>query len=125
MIYSNDELLKIKKVLVVFADFIASTKHTDIAHSEKAGYLLVTLDDSNLSHAVEVDEIESAEDLCDRLLYELANDVIEESNTGWSELYNCSPVLRKEIRKQAQKYMRLLPEYSYLIDKQFEDPHMR
>lgn len=121
--YTAAELAKIKKVLNVFEGFIAETEHIDIVFSKKAGYLMIPLDEGEFSCAVEVEEIASAEDLCDLLLYEVCNDLMEKEGIRFQAIYECSPALQEEARRQMQIYLKLLPEYTHLMEQQFENLH--
>ncbi len=121
--HNADELSEIKKVLDVFADFIAVSGYFDIVFSPKVGYLMIPLEEGVFSHATEVEEIDSAESLCDELLDQVCGDVLEESDVSYPSLYESSPVVQKKARQQMQRYLSRLPEYAHLMERQFENPH--
>lgn len=122
MIYTKEEYESIEKVKEVFAEYIANFKDMDLVYSEKAGYVIlfgIRIEEGRLT--MDPIFIRKGEQLCDFLLYEIAC----ETMTRIGEFHDIHEATAEEkvIIKQAfEPYMVQLPEYEYLIEKQFKLP---
>ena len=122
MIYTKEEHESIEKVKEVFAEYIANFKDMDLVYSEKAGYVIlfgIRIEEGRLT--MDPIFIREGGQLCDFLLYEIAC----ETMTRIGEFHDIHEATAEEkvIIKQAfEPYMVQLPEYEYLIEKQFKLP---
>ena len=122
MIYTKEEHESIEKVKEVFAEYIANFKDMDLVYSEKAGYVIlfgIRIEVGRLT--MDPIFIREGGQLCDFLLYEIAC----ETMTRIGEFHDIHEATAEEkvIIKQAfEPYMVQLPEYEYLIEKQFKLP---
>ena len=122
MIYTKEEHESIERVKEVFAEYIANFKDMDLVYSEKAGYVIlfgIRIEEGRL--IMDPIFIREGGQLCDFLLYEIAC----ETMTRIGEFHDIHEATAEEkvIIKQAfEQYMVQLPEYEYLIEKQFKLP---
>ena len=122
MIYTKEEHESIERVKEVFAEYIANFKDMDLVYSEKAGYVIlfgIRIEEGRLT--MDPIFIREGGQLCDFLLYEIAC----ETMTRIGEFHDIHEATAEEkvIIKQAfEQYMVQLPEYEYLIEKQFKLP---
>ena len=120
MIYTKEEHESIERVKEVFAEYIANFKDMDLVYSEKAGYVIlfgIRIEEGRLT--MDPIFIREGGQLCDFLLYEIAC----ETMTRIGEFHDIHEATAEEkvIIKQAfEPYMVQLPEYEYLIEKQFK-----
>lgn len=122
MIYTKEEHESIEKVKEVFAGYIANFKDMDLVYSEKAGYVIlfgIRIEEGRLT--MDPIFIREGGQLCDFLLYEIAC----ETMTRIGEFHDIHEATAEEkviIKKAFEPYMVQLPEYEYLIEKQFKLP---
>lgn len=122
MIYTKEEHESIEKVKEVFAEYIANFKDMDLVYSEKAGYVIlfgIRIEEGRLT--MDPIFIREGVQLCDFLLYEIAC----ETMTRIGEFHDIHEATAEEkviIKKAFEPYMVQLPEYEYLIEKQFKLP---
>lgn len=122
MIYTKEEHESIEKVKEVFAEYIANFKDMDLVYSEKAGYVIlfgIRIEEGRLT--MDPIFIREGGQLCDFLLYEIAC----ETMTRIGEFHDIHEATAEEkviIKKAFEPYMVQLPEYEYLIEKQFKLP---
>ena len=122
MIYTKEEYESIEKVKEVFAEYIANFKDMDLVYSEKAGYVIlfgIRIEEGRLT--MDPIFIREGGQLCDFLLYEIAC----ETMTRIGEFHDIHEATAEEkviIKKAFEPYMVQLPEYEYLIEKQFKLP---
>jgi hypothetical protein len=117
--YTTEQNKEIEKVMAVFHDYIQNTKYFDVLWSDKLGYLYlngISDDRDHLCMAPVV--LRDGESLCDEIVYHIANDVLESRGKS-HDLYLCTEIEKKEIRKALSTYMNDLPEYQHLIDALF------
>ena len=122
MIYTKEEHESIEKVKEVFAGYIANFKDMDLVYSEKAGYVIlfgIRIEEGRLT--MDPIFIREGGQLCDFLLYEIAC----ETMTRIGEFHDIHEATAEEkvvIKQAFEPYMVQLPEYEYLIEKQFKLP---
>lgn len=123
----NEELLKIKKVLLAFSGYLSKCKTLDVVTC-KAGYLLLHLYIYERGGSIEVDNISadlivSAEELCDSIIYNFALDVLDRFGEENSHpLWESNGEEKKAISEELEPYLNLLPEYRYLERKLYQYP---
>lgn len=123
----NEELLKIKKVLLAFSGYLSECKTLDVVTC-KAGYLLLHLFIYERDGDIEVDNISadlivSAEELCDSIVYNMALDVLDRFGDEHSHpLWECSEEEKSAISMELEPYLQLLPECKYLGQKLYLPP---
>lgn len=116
LMYTPEELEKIKRVLDVFKEFIRQGSDFDIVYSEKVGYLLLE-GGRNLGGFIP-EPIPSAEYLCLRMFDKIAD--AYQNQYGYPETrWNIPEKEKEEVLKQIQRYSIQLPEYQYLEEKVF------
>lgn len=123
MIYSTEDQKELERIFAVFSDYLKSSTHIDIVPS-KVGYIMLPIVDGELSCGVEPDVIEPPADLCDIFISQIAYDVVEEMDKPRPILYEYNAEIRKKIRERIESYIKKLPEYRYLIDQLFINPHI-
>lgn len=125
MKYTKEQLDAIEKVKAVFSDYIKNSRTLDLIWSDKLGYILITGLTKDMSDFVMQPEvIDTAEWLCDQLLYEIACDVLE-SRGHCHDIYISTPLEKQLILEAYQPYMSQLPEYSDMLEIHFIDPAKR
>ena len=122
----NEELLKIKKVLLVFSEYLKVCKTLDVVRC-KAGYLLIHLYINPKSGGIDVTDIPaelvvSAEELCDTLVFNIAQDVLDVDCEIWHPMWECSEEEKAAISQELKPYFQLLPEYRHLEKELYMPP---
>lgn len=125
MIYTKEDFESIEKVKNVFAGYMADFKEMDLVYSEKAGYVLlfgIRLDEGRLT--MDPIFITDGAHLCDFLLYEIACAEMTRITTPstFKDIHEATEEEKVSIIKAFAPYMDQLPEYEYLIEKQFNNP---
>lgn len=117
-LYNTDDLTGIEKVLQVFSAYIKAAKHFDIIWSNKVGYIFL----NDLQEPEEFDSvpflIQSGEEICDRLFYEVGVDVMLEHGRT-VDISEANPQERKAVLDRLEPYANQLPEYQHLMEKVF------
>lgn len=122
----NEELLKIKKVLLVFSEYLKVCKTLDVVLC-KAGYLLIHLYINPKSGEIDVTDIPaelvvSAEELCDTLAFNIAQDVLDVDCKKGHPMWECNEEEKAAISQELKPYFQLLPEYRHLEKKLYMPP---
>ena len=125
MIYTKEAIESIEKVKKVFAEYLAGFKEMDLVYSEKAGYVLlfgIRLEEKRLT--MDPIFITDGAHLCDFLLYEIACAEMTRITTpsSFKDIHEATAEEKISIIKAFAPYMDQLPEYEYLIEKQFQNP---
>ena len=120
MKYTQEQLSELNRVIEVFADYIHASKQLDLIYSEKFGYILLNdvcteEDDQDLIPIL----IDDAEELCDHLILEKANEILRGKHV-MRDLWDTTSRERELIADALEEYMIKIPEYRYLVSKQFE-----
>lgn len=122
MNYTAEQLASIEKVKTVFAGYIEKFDDMDLIYSEKAGYILLYgIRPSEGRLTMDPIFIREGRQLCDFLLYELACETMT-SLGHFHDIHEASESERRSIEKAFSEYMKYLPEYNDLIEKQFKNP---
>lgn len=113
--YTTNQKASIENVLLVFKDYLDSSKDIAIAWSDKLGYLFIGI--CALRDGVDLDtnQITDGMDLCRRCLHEIMVDIVLEAHT---EHYGktMNSLERAEFQKRTSSFMAQLPEYTQAID---------
>ena len=120
MKYTQEQLSELNRVIEVFADYMHDSKQLDLIYSEKFGYILLYnvctgSDDQDLIPIL----IDDAEELCDRLILEKVNEILRGKHV-MRDLWDTTSQERELIADALEEYMIKIPEYRYLVSKQFE-----
>ena len=99
----------IERVMSVFSEYIKTTPYFDIVWSGKVGYI----------YDMDCLVIDSPEELLDKLLYEMAVDIMEEGGHDLSPV-EASVFERAEVERRLNVYLEQLPEYQDRISFVFE-----
>ena len=101
----------IERVMSVFSEYIKTTPYFDIEWSGKVGYIYISID-SCRGTVGDMDclVIDSPEELLDKLLYEMAVDIMEEGGHDLNPV-EASALERAEVARRLNVYLEQLPEY--------------
>lgn len=110
---------EIEQVIHVFQDYIRATPHFDVLWSDKVGYIYLTVD-AHRRTVADSDSwvIESAEDLFDKLVFEIAIDVLEEGGHTYDPR-EASKLERVAVQNHLKKYTIQLPSFEDRIQRIF------
>lgn len=110
----------IERVMSVFSEYIKTTPYFDIVWSGKVGYIYISID-SCRGTVGDMDclVIDSPEELLDKLLYEMAVDIMEEGGHDLNPV-EASALERAEVARRLNVYLEQLPEYQDRISFVFE-----
>lgn len=118
-VYTQPQKDEIEKVIAVFSEYIKESPYADVVWSDKLGYVFLNIDPDKFSIEIEPIIIESAEDICRELLYEISSDVME--NTSHELTLAEAPLdMRLEIESRFRPYLEKLPQYRYVADDMFK-----
>lgn len=118
-IYTPETKAAIDKVIAVFQDYIKTCPYFEVLWSDKVGYTYLNIDTASGRVAdMGVVLIESAEELLDHLLFELAVDMMEEGGHTVDST-EASKIERAEIERKLAPFMDQLPEYSDWVERVF------
>lgn len=110
----------IERVMSVFSEYIKTTPYFDIVWSGKVGYIYISIDSCRGTVGdMDCIVIDSPEDLLDKLLYEMAVDIMEEGGHDLSPV-EASALERAEVERRLNVYLEQLPEYQDRISFVFE-----
>ena len=100
--------------------YIKTTPYFDIVWSGKVGYIYISID-SCRGTVGDMDclVIDSPEELLDKLLYEMAVDIMEEGGHDLNPV-EASALERAEVARRLNVYLEQLPEYQDRISIVFE-----
>lgn len=106
---------EIEQVITVFQEYIKTTPHFDVLWSDKVGYMYLTVD-VNRRTVADSDSwvILNAEELFDKLAFEMAIDMLEEGG------HTCDPreaskLERDAVEKHLKQYTHQLPKFENRI----------
>lgn len=110
----------IERVISVFADYIKTSSYFDLVWSDKVGYIYISIDNCRGTVGdMDCIVIDSPEELLDKLLYEMAVDIMEESGHTLSPV-EASTLERTEVERRLSVYLDQLPEYKDRLKIVFE-----
>ena len=114
MVYTKKEKAEIERVREVFAEHIRQSPNYELLWSDKVGYVWLCIGIKPL-YVDTGRRIESASDLCELLLNDVADDVLEMTGNDHAP-ENADPLEVAEIKRRWKVYIDQLPEYAYLCD---------
>lgn len=101
----------IERVMSVFADYIKTTPYFDIVWSDKVGYIYISIENCRGTVGdMDCLVIDSAEELLDKVLNEMAVDIMEEGGHTLSPV-EASALERAEVERRLGVYLDQLPEH--------------
>lgn len=113
--YAPDVKQGIEQVISVFQDYIRSSPHFDVLWSDKVGYIYLSVD---ITRGTVADSdswvIESAEALFDKLIFEIAIDVLEEGGHT-IDPREASKLERNAVENHLKHYTLQLPAFEKRI----------
>lgn len=110
----------IDKVISVFSEYIEKTDYFDLVWSDKVGYIYISIETMRGTVGdMDCIVIDSAEELLDKLLCEMAIDIMEESGHNLSPT-EASPLEREGVERRLMPYLDQLPEYKDRVKRVFE-----
>lgn len=110
----------IERVMSVFADYIKTTPYFDIVWSDKVGYIYISIENCRGTVGdMDCIVLDEPEDLLDKVLNEMAADIMEEGGHTLSPV-EASALERAEVERRLSSYLDQLPEYKDRITYVFE-----
>lgn len=110
----------IERVMSVFSDYIKTTPYFDIVWSDKVGYIYISIENCRGTVGdMDCIVLDDPEELLDKLLNEMAVDIMEESGHTLSPV-EASALERAEVERRLSAYLDQLPEYQSRIKYVFE-----
>lgn len=106
---------ELERVIEVMKPYISECNFLDVVHSEKFGYILLSLPPKDKLGDAELIPLDKPETLLDRLYTELAYDFMElEGHCG--DYTEATPLEKRALRDWMRKYTDQLPEYNGILD---------
>ena len=110
----------IERVISVFSGYISTTQYFDLVWSDKVGYIYISIDNCRGTVGdMDCIVIDDAEELLDKLLNEMAVDIMEAGGHTLSPV-EASALERAEVERRLGVYLDQLPEYKDRIKCVFE-----
>jgi len=110
----------IERVMSVFSDYIKTTPYFDIVWSDKVGYIYISIENCRGTVGdMDCIVLDEPEELLDKLLNEMAVDIMEEGGHTLSPV-EASALERAEVERRLNSYLDQLPEYRDRIKLVFE-----
>lgn len=101
----------IERVMSVFSDYIKTTPYFDIVWSDKVGYIYISIENCRGTVGdMDCIVLDDPEELLDKLLNEMAVDIMEEGGHTLSPV-EASALERAEVERRLSAYLDQLPEY--------------
>ena len=127
MIYTVEQIQSIEKVKEFFSDYIAKFDDMELIKTEKAGYILLygikAMEGQLVFDPVFISD---GAQLCDFLLSELANEVMQELDPKREhDIYEATTKERIAIEEAIEPYIKQLSEYRHLIVELYKHPFER
>lgn len=114
MLYTEKEKKEIERVRKVFAKHLQQSTDFELLWSDKVGYVWLAIGVNPL-YVDTGRRIESAADLCQECLDDVAMDVLCMTGNDHA-LEEADPLELSEIKRCWKPYIDQLPEYAYLCD---------
>lgn len=110
----------IEQVMSVFSDYIKTTPYFDIVWSDKVGYIYISIENCRGTVGdMDCLVMDEPEELLDKLLYEMAVDIMEEGGHELSPV-EASALERAELERRLNVYLEQLPAYQDRLKHVFE-----
>ena len=117
--YEPETKKAIEQVIDVFKDYILTSTHFELLWSDKLGYIYISID--NVRGTIgDMDcwVVDCAEGLLDKLVSELAIDIMEEAGHTIDPT-EATQLERREIERRIQPYLEQLPAYQDRLQRVF------
>lgn len=117
--YEPETKKAIEQVIDAFKDYILTSTHFELLWSDKLGYIYISID--NVRGTIgDMDcwVVDCAEGLLDKLVSEMAIDIMEEVGHTIDPTA-ATQLERREIERRIQPYLELLPAYQDRLQRVF------
>lgn len=117
--YEPETKKAIEQVIDVFKDYILTSTHFELLWSDKLGYIYISID--NVRGTIgDMDcwVVDCAEGLLDKLVSEMAIDIMEEVGHTIDPT-EATQLERREIERRIQPYLEQLPAYQDRLQRVF------
>ena len=114
MLYTEKEKTEIERVRKVFAEHLQQSTNFELLWSDKVGFVWLAIGINPL-YVDTGRRIESAADLCNECLNDIALDVFGMTGND-HDFEDADPLELAEIKRRWKPYIDQLPEYAYLCD---------
>ena len=121
--YEPETKRDIEQVIDVFNDYIRTSTHFELLWSDKVGYIYISID--NVRGTIgDMDcwVVDCAERLLDKLVSEMAIDIMEEVGHTIDPT-EATQLERREIERRSQRYLNQLPWYHDRLERVFTRCH--
>lgn len=122
MSYTRENQQEFDRIFQVFGDYLKQSPRVDVVPS-KVGYVMIPIEEGEMSCGIAPEVVETPAELCAICINEMACDIRDELSPSHPDLYECSEELKQEILTRIALYMKKLPEYRFLEDELFMNPH--
>ena len=117
--YEPETKKAIEKVIDVFKDYIRTSTHFELLWSEKVGYIYISIDNVRGTIGdIDCCVVDSAEELLDKLISEMAIDIMEEVGHTIDPTA-ATQLERREVERRIQPYFNQLPAYQDRLQRVF------
>ena len=117
--YEPETKKAIEKVIDVFKDYILTSLHFDLLWSDKLGYIYIGIDNVRGTIGdMDCCVVDSAEELLDKLISEMAIDIMEEVGHTIDPTA-ATQLERREIERRINPYLEQLPAYQDRLHRVF------
>lgn len=106
---------ELDRVLAIMGPYLQETPLMDVVHSDKFGYLLISLPSEGMINDATLTQLDCAEALISEVYQNLIYDYVEEFGTI-DTFEKASPDEAVAIREWMRQYTDLLPEYDNILD---------
>ena len=117
--YEPETKRAIEQVIDVFDDYIRTSTHFELLWSDKVGYIYISIDNVRGTIGdMECCVVDRAEELLDKLVSEMAIDIMEEVGHTIDPTA-ATQLERREIERRIQPYLDQLPAFQNRLQRVF------
>ena len=121
--YEPETKRDIEQVIDVFNDYIRTSTHFELLWSDKVGYIYISIDNVRGTIGdIDCCVVDSAEELLDKLISEMAIDIMEEVGHTIDPTA-ATQLERREVERRIQPYLNQLPLYHDRLERVFTRCH--
>lgn len=106
---------ELERVLAIMGPYLQKTPLMDVVHSDKFGYLLISLPSEGMINDATLTQLDSAEKLVAEVYQNLRYDYVEQFG-NIEDFEKASPAEAGAMREWMRKYTDQLPEYDRILD---------
>lgn len=118
-VYEPETKQSIEQVIDAFRDYILTTPHLELLWSDKLGYIYISIDNVRGSIGdMDCWVVDCAEELFDKLVGEMAIDIMEEVGHTIDPT-EATQLERREIERRLHPYVERLPAYQDRLQRVF------